>query len=88
MSEATAGPWTHKDQEIFAADGTCICYVRYNGKEGDTESQATARLIAAAPDLLEALEFIVTDLLEGDAIGAGQIARHAGKNAITKQFNL
>lgn len=52
----TPGPWAHKEQEIFAADGTCICYVRYNGEEGDPESQDTARLIAAAPDLLEALE--------------------------------
>lgn len=59
MSKHTPGPWNiiwekqDKDWVIEKTDGSMepICWVR--------ESQANAKLIAAAPDLLRALELIV-----------------------------
>jgi hypothetical protein len=67
MSEPTPGPWTieeygdedapalviHKDSE------TRVCFIATPGLRGDpARSEANARLIAAAPDLLAALEQI------------------------------
>lgn len=53
----TPGPWAILDLEkikrIYVAGGNIICDVR-----GD-EQQANARLIAAAPDLFEALELFI-----------------------------
>jgi len=60
----TPGPWTHgcedvpKSGDIYAEDGSLIAEVFVNG---DPESLiANARLIAAAPDLLEALQALDT----------------------------
>ena len=63
----TAGPWavgkikTNKDQLAVVADLDRVCLV-----DGDTDGMAqaaqqnaNAKLIAAAPDLLEALEYMV-----------------------------
>lgn len=51
----TPGPWglaLHDPQAVMAADG--IVVVNIDG-DGDEEDLANARLIAAAPELLEAL---------------------------------
>jgi hypothetical protein len=57
MSKHTPGPWTQQPYsdrmvEVFAANGTHIANVM-----GDNHD-SNAALIAAAPDLLEALEWI------------------------------
>jgi hypothetical protein len=57
MNKHTPGPWKHEewcDDEfaVFDKDGISICNIHDNNR-GDSESNA--RLIAAAPDMLEAL---------------------------------
>lgn len=93
MSQAkfTPGPWiiheltTFEDRISPAADPT-VCIARTGNwlfhEKG--EQHANARLIAAAPCLLEALQAIVTELMDGDDLSATQIARHAGRAAIEK----
>lgn len=63
MSEHTSGPWTTTEImayvagfEITDADGSIIARVMKAGKGMALPSQANARLIAAAPELLEALQ--------------------------------
>ena len=61
MTEITPGPWHIEDTNdagdlyIAAADGHPIAIVR-SGMFGETPTEANARLIAAAPDLLAAAE--------------------------------
>jgi hypothetical protein len=53
----TPGPWKEKRKlAIYSADDEPICAVF--PAETEERSKADARLIAAAPDLLEALQFI------------------------------
>lgn len=65
MSQHTPGPW-EIDQAIrhgftvySEQSGFIVGYMDEEGRYGAVESEANARLIAAAPDLLEALETIV-----------------------------
>ena len=50
-TQHTPGPWTVDNQYIHGPDG-----IRFLPVAGDEAGQANARLIAAAPTLLEALE--------------------------------
>ena len=51
----TPGPWKYNGKtDIYGASGATICEL-YRGYEHISECQANANLIAAAPDLLEAL---------------------------------
>ena len=74
----TPGPWESTlgasgCQAVEAEDGTVVAsYV----------SEANARLIASAPDLLEALESLVANLAEGDFISETRI--DAARAAIAK----
>lgn len=60
----TPGPWTVDDGDseafgVFSADGAGICYLSENPYRGlglRPEDSANANLIAAAPDMYEALE--------------------------------
>ncbi len=64
MSEHTPGPWKINEAskiEIIA-EGEPMVIARTPNKLYQKESEANARLIAAAPDLLDAL----TELLNGD----------------------
>ena len=64
MSKHTPGPWS-----LTSFDGTRMAEVRVDGKlacllhsfsrNSTLEDEANARLIAAAPDLLEALEDLI-----------------------------
>lgn len=66
MNKHTPGPWrvstpdhTSGATMIQAADGTIICsrVMAHDGSNDDIEAaEANARLVAAAPELLEALE--------------------------------
>lgn len=68
MSKHTPGPWR------FGGPEKCTIYDRFgqriaNSFEGvmatqrsDSECQANAKLIASAPDLLEALQAIIEDM--------------------------
>ena len=73
VSNHTPGHWSHDlDDErpegiINAASGGCVAFVQHHGnvntvlREGEAFSHADARLIAAAPELYEALKRIVTE---------------------------
>jgi hypothetical protein len=55
----TDGPWGLSpvfDQNVYAADGISVALVM--GDAADPEVVANARLIAAAPDLLEVCDYI------------------------------
>ena len=62
-TKRTPGPWHtggHGNTIIYAADGWAVADVKvyHNRHNGYGETQANARLIAAAPDLLDALEAV------------------------------
>ena len=57
-SKHTPGPWTKDRNIIEDANGNEIARVSY---ERSGYVQANARLIAAAPDLLEALRYLVRE---------------------------
>ena len=60
----TPGPWkvcqgqTHEWTSVFAENGTFVTNTNHSRARSDGEASANARLIAAAPDLLAALELI------------------------------
>lgn len=57
----TPGPWHVHGGEIGPSpDETIAVVCALSGNDGDMEEEANARLIAAAPDLLAALEAVVT----------------------------
>tara|TARA_R110002167_G_scaffold174992_1_gene374056 strand:+ start:45313 stop:45624 length:312 start_codon:yes stop_codon:yes gene_type:complete len=59
-NEHTPGPWTERDCEVQAADGSSICEMLAREEDvpkwGRDHADANSRLICAAPDLLKALE--------------------------------
>lgn len=83
------GPWTHESGEIIA-NGVVIALV-YGADDrayDDEEALANARLIAAAPALLEALEEFVA-VLEDPAAPVGLTGHEAavlgrGRSAVAK----
>lgn len=101
MNNHTPGPWTYEAQDgvgshcvlaqVFAPDGTAIADI-VSTADGE-QASANARLMAQAPALVEALEWIV-DIAERNyeqddklrAQGARTLARIAAKarDAITK----
>lgn len=50
MSKHTPGPWAWKNEQLFGRDRVSVCA---------SENTPDARLIAAAPDLLEALQEVL-----------------------------
>jgi hypothetical protein len=84
MSKHTPGPWFVHHDSVFATgdfDGwneKTICHTSFE-RDGDTP--ANMALIAAAPELLEALEYLVENCLESEggsyerAVGAIKKAR-------------
>lgn len=73
-SKHTPGPWYfdpehrphHYGCNVGAETGECIATVA-PGENGDSETIANARLIAAAPDLLAACEEFVRKVESGEA---------------------
>lgn len=66
IKKHTPGPWEVKKYEtrtsVVGADGTKVLSITNQYFKGETE--ANARLIAAAPDLLEELENIIFHLYD------------------------
>ena len=63
ISQHTPGPWTQHEGEVRAKNYGLISRSYYGKPDG--EGAANARLIAAAPDLLEALKWVVRICDEG-----------------------
>lgn len=61
MSAHTPGPWAVDGHFVVRGDGTALCDVWASRPIPNAEAEANARLIASAPDLLEALEALVWD---------------------------
>lgn len=94
----TAGPWVAAPYSsmvgapvVASPSGRPVCSVTYfalgDGFEGHDEvSAANARLIAAAPDLLEALELALEyfNSAQAQLSASGQVARDAARAAIAK----
>ena len=66
MSEFTKGPYKAEKEVVIDGYGEILTvFVRGSIKGRNNEDCATARLLAAAPDMLEALEELV-EQLEGE----------------------
>jgi len=64
MNKHTPGPWNRikGDRNVYSASGTvCKTPAIIGGGSAAANWEANARLIAAAPDLLEALSEIIND---------------------------
>lgn len=64
MNKHTPGPWkTHLTDDTLVVDGNGLVIAHMGGLYlgDDSPMEANARLIAAAPDLLAALEVIAAD---------------------------
>ena len=72
MTAHTPGPWTllarpdhARGFKVTDADGEFVSYLpasRYHDERRDGEAESNARLMAAAPDLLAALQTVTTAL--------------------------
>lgn len=81
MSEWTPGPWEAvNERDVDTADGKCIAIMGV----GVDEFEANAHLIAAAPDLYEALEKILREC--GDEMSDGYLANfvHSDKASVAR----
>lgn len=81
MSEKhTPGPWRAENSCVICPDGSIVtCCVRGSvDRKNQAEDWATARLIAAAPEMLEALQRLMspTETMQ-DALDAAKQARAA-----------
>ena len=96
MSKHTPGPWTLKKDRspngyphgISAIDPTdelkfevCAIFGQYNDRVATPMSAANARLIAAAPDLLEACEALIEGM---DALGIKGPYLDLARSAVAK----
>ena len=84
MSAHTPGGWRfHPPTGIVAEDGTVVASVYYTaGTPGKCERVANARLIAAAPVMLKALEDLVSAVESPDSASLTEL--RAARAAIAK----
>nr|WP_141202562.1 hypothetical protein [Pseudomonas aeruginosa] len=89
MRKHTPGPWVSRNNRVFRG-GKCICSnvnaaspTPQNIEEDVAMSIANARLMAAAPDLLEALQQAVTSMQDSGYPNDSLVIR-AARQAITK----
>lgn len=76
MSKHSPGPWIWNNSEpyraavLVAGDGTEVCDfgggIKYEESAGTEPNEADARLIAAAPEMLELLREIEADFTNSD----------------------
>lgn len=66
----TPGNWIHLDGSIYSESdpsGKDIATINKNGNTTEEEEQANGDLIAAAPDLLEALKDVLSQVNDPDS---------------------
>ena len=83
MTKHTSGPWHYNNGFIWSKQYRCICEV-YPNIEITNDDISNARLIAAAPDLLEALEHLVYECEEGCNLTIFNVIDKEAKPAIAK----
>jgi hypothetical protein len=72
--KGTPGPWSRDGYEFFNSDGANIFDLTYGSHTGINEDEANTNLIAAAPELFEALQCAIHHVREqakSDAHAAG-----------------
>ena len=87
QAKHTPGPWINRsNRDILTADKLCRIADIANGPSTDEERLGNAILIAAAPDLLEALRAIATQSVGDDwtPIQALAFIKQHAKDAIAK----
>ncbi len=86
MSKHTPGPWDVESDGTSVAMANQVCVVAPSPDWADNDTtKANARLIAAAPELLEALSIVSRWLPAGDIARPDQIAiRDTVRAAIAK----
>ena len=77
--KGTPGPWSAFDYEIFGGDGNHIIDMTYSCRTDVSVDKANTQLIAAAPELLEALIKLV-DIVDDMVHGPSTDAAHAAIN--------
>ena len=83
MSNHTPGPWHLNHDAVHIRNGVTIQPVTHHM---DAQGIDDARLISAAPDLLEALEFLLADwiAINGDRITGSRVPAEKAIAAIKK----
>jgi hypothetical protein len=83
MSAHTPAPWILEQDTVFIGETRKVQPVLYHG---DSEGMANARLIAAAPDLLAVLRFLLADYvaIEGEKLTGSPIPIAMAREAIAK----
>jgi hypothetical protein len=85
MADHTPGPWTLFDDEIVAErTDRHLCTVPLEDGLDPTEWQANVRLIAAAPELLDALKAVLTVDDRNDLLAGNRWLKDALRAAIAK----
>lgn len=75
----TPGPWEAAGQKVFASGLPCSNHVATAYAVGGHGLYANARLIAAAPDLLDALIYLRDCIESGREPGMGDVLRAINK---------
>ncbi len=65
MSKHTPGPWEETYGKKIYANGRVVAEVMTHEREHEDEDSANARLIAAAPEMLAAIQCALKDLGTG-----------------------
>ena len=83
-TQYTPGPWIIDRGQIRDTDGNSLTSVPYS--LGGTQDYANAALISAAPDLLEALRFLLADYIaiQGDKLTGSTVPIDMAQAAIAK----
>lgn len=83
----TVGDWQAKDGQIYQSEtGKTLALIPYFDKDNE-EDQANQKLMAAAKDLLEAMQMLDDAILGGDAGRISDILLSYGRPAISKAIH-
>ena len=90
MSNYTPGPWMVDEdirpgmswnRHIYGANGLAVCFLAHSNDKAPERDASNANLIAAAPDLLEALDELLNDVGRASSLRGAVKARAAIRKA-------
>jgi len=98
-NQHTPGPWEVKSKKMLLGNKGPLCIISRKeqvkivceiGAHSSLENHANANLIASAPDLLEALRFLVADYIaiEGEKLTGSSVPLEMARAAILKAEGL